>query len=104
MAFSPFLLSGSEAETAVDDVNSTGGEAGFVAREMQGQRRDLLGGAEAPHGLARDEGLARVLDIAEGRDAIVQRGGLDGAGADRVAADALLDEVCRDRLGEPDHC
>src|SRR5579862_1437455 len=43
ITFSPVVISGSEAESAVDDMDRPGGEAGLVAREMDRQRRDLLG-------------------------------------------------------------
>ena len=36
-------------------------------------------------------------------DAVLPGGRAEGAGRDRVAADAVADEVGRDRLGQPDH-
>jgi hypothetical protein len=72
MEFAPVVIGGSETESAVDDVDCAGGEAGFVAREVKRECRNFLGGAEAAHGLARHEGLAGFLDIAARRDALVE--------------------------------
>src|SRR5258708_1921714 len=91
-----------ETETAVDDMQSPGSEARLVAREIDDEMRDLLGGAQPSHRLAVDEGLAHGLGAALRLDAVVERGRLNGAGRDRVAAYALLDVVGGDRLGQPD--
>src|SRR5690348_16208618 len=84
-------------------MDGAGGEACLVAREIERERRDLLGRAEAAERLARDEGLADRIAAALCGDAILERLRLDGAGADRVAADTLLEVVDGDRLGEADH-
>src|SRR5205823_9577923 len=90
--------SGSKGKAAVDDVDRAGRERGFVGGEIGGERRHLLGGAEPAQGLALDKGAARRLGAAGQedalhRDALVERGRRDGAGADRVTADPLGNEI-----------
>ena len=85
------------------DVRDAGGEGALVRGEIDRERRHLLGPAEAPHGLAGDEGGARRLVVALRPHPVVQRRAVDGARADAVAADALRHEVGGDRLGQADH-
>src|SRR6266550_4675608 len=49
----------SEREAAVDQMDRTGGERGFVRGEVDRQRRYLLGIAEPAQRLALDKGAAR---------------------------------------------
>src|SRR6185503_20385371 len=95
-------MSTSDAPTAVDHVDRAGGEGRFVAGEVDRQGGDLVGRAEPAGRLALQEEPAGVRAAAEAGDALVERGRLDGTGADRVAADALAHIVDRDRLGEGD--
>src|SRR5436190_20802888 len=95
-------------KTAVDQMNMPGREARFVRSETDGKHRHFIGRAEPSHGLAIHEAATydgnRLLGrFRKRRDAFVERGRLDGAGADRVRADAALDEIRRHRFGEPDH-
>src|SRR6266567_2893407 len=85
----------SEHVAAIDDEVDTGGESAFVAPKIDRHRRDFLCGAEPAHLLAGDEFLASIR--ASGGRAPEHRRRLDGAGADAVAADALRDEVERNR-------
>src|SRR4051794_26349291 len=54
--FSPAL----QRPAAIDDVRNTRRERAFIAGEIDGERGDLLGGAESSHRLPRDEHLAPV--------------------------------------------
>ena len=85
----------------------SGDKGAFVASEVNSQSRDFLGCRNAAHGLARDELLAGFFvsaDLfAKSLEAIFERGALNGAGADAVAADALGDEVDGDRFRQPDN-
>src|SRR5208337_3941663 len=97
-----------QREAAVDQMDLPGGEGALVGGEIDRERGHLLRLAEPAHRLAVDEGLAHDRDglsarAAQRLDAPFERGALDRAGADGVAADPLADEVGRDRLGEPDH-
>ena len=76
-------------------MRDAGGEGAFVAGEIDGERGDFFRGAEPAHRLAADEHVAAAG--AERRGAAQHRRRFDGAGADRVAADALGDEIDRDR-------
>ena len=60
------------------------------------------GRAEASHRLAIDERLPDLRPTAQGRDPLIERGRLHGAGADGVASHPLPDEIGRHRLGEAD--
>src|SRR6478735_42240 len=85
----------SEHVAAIDDEVDAGGEGALVAAEIDRHGCDLLGGAESAHLLARDEHFPALRPLRGG--AVEHRGRLDGAGTDRVAADALGNEVERDR-------
>src|SRR5215813_4305744 len=94
-----------ERETAVDDVDRTGGKRRLVRCQIDRQRGDFFGRAEPTKRLAPDKSRARRLGAsgrqnALHRNALVERRRLDGARTDRVAANALLDEVGGNRLGE----
>src|SRR5262245_48453245 len=95
-----------QRKSSVGDDGLARRERRLIGGEIHGDGGHLLGGAEAAHGLAGDEhraGLVGAADLpAQGSDAVVEGGRLDGAGADTVAAHALGDEVHRHRLGEPD--
>src|ERR1700730_18515086 len=98
----------SDREADVDQVDRGGGEFRFVGGEINREHRDFLRGAEAAHRLAVDESLAdlglRLSRVfCERSDALIERRRLHRAGADRVGADALLDEIGGDRFGEADH-
>src|SRR3546814_11094798 len=71
--------------------------------EREGELRDHLGAAQAAHRLAGDEVGAGLCRVAGRGHAIVERGRLHRAGADRVATDALRDEILRDRFGQADY-
>src|ERR1700761_7334139 len=91
---------------AVDEMRLAGNVARLVAGEKEGKRRDLLRLAEPAHGLAIDESLAdhvgRLPGLLRQRgNALFERGRLDRARANGVAADTLTDEIGGDRLGEP---
>src|SRR5215204_5638025 len=60
----PAGLPSSQRKAAVDDVDRAGRERGFVRGEIDRESGDLLRGAEPPHRLALDEGLARRLGAA----------------------------------------
>src|SRR5262249_51888437 len=82
--------------------------AGLVAGQKHGERGTLLRDTEPAHRLAIDKALTNLLARASGFlrqscDALFERRRFDSAGANRVAADALLDEICCDRLGKADH-
>src|ERR1700674_3271595 len=94
-------------EPAVHHVDRAGGVGRFIGGEIDHQRRDLRGRAEAADGLAVDEVLANLLPPLAGllhgcRKAFVERRRLDCAGAHGVDADAFLDVVGLERLGESD--
>src|SRR5208282_660655 len=85
-----------------------GNVARFVAGEKERHPGYFLGRAEPAHWLARDEILPHGIERTSGllrhrRDAFAERRRLDRARTNGVAADALLDEIGGDRLGEPDH-
>src|SRR5439155_17572615 len=88
----------SDGHAAVDGIDIAGGEDRLVRGEKYDNRRDLLGLGEPPHGLARDERLARLDRIGESADAFLQRWRVYGPRRDGVAADALGDEIRRDRF------
>src|SRR5438309_11128336 len=85
----------SDGHAAVDGIDIAGGEDRLVGSEKYDDRRDLLGLGEPPHGLARDERLARLDRIGESADAFLQRWRVHGSRRDGVAADALGDETPR---------
>src|SRR3954451_1962022 len=91
----------SEHVAAVDHEVDTGGEGALVTAEIDRHGRDLVGGAEPAHLLAGDEHFLALRPL-RGR-AVEHRGRLDGARADAVAADALGDEVERDRARQQRH-
>src|SRR3984957_15852116 len=96
-------------KTAVDDEGLAGGKGALVGGEVEGDRGNLLRFAEAAHRLAIHERLADAIErlaarLAQRLDPAVERGALDRAGADGVAAHALAYVVRRHRLGEADHC
>src|SRR5262245_15523428 len=95
-----------QCKSSVGDDGLARRESRLVRGQIHGDGGHLLGGAEAAHGLAGDEhgaGLVGAADLAaEGGDAVVEGGRLDGAGADAVAAHPLADEVHRHRLGQAD--
>ena len=93
----------SDGDAAVDDEGLSGRIGALVRGQVDGHGRDFLGRAEAPHRLARDEVLARLLGIVEGADPLVERWRLHGARTDGVAAHTLGDEIGRNRFGEPEH-
>src|SRR6478609_4296569 len=103
MGESFLVASASEGPAAIHQMDGAGGEACLVAGELERERRDLLGRAESAERLAGDESLAHRIRAALRGDAVLERWRLDGAGTDGVAADALLDVVDGDRLGEADH-
>src|SRR5262245_18731654 len=85
-----------------------GGVARFVRRQIECKHRDFLRGAEPAHRLAIDEvlpyGVDRLAGFLRSRvDALVERRRFDRAGTNRIRANALSDEVGRDRLGKPDY-
>jgi hypothetical protein len=85
----------------------SGDVARLVGGEEHRERRHFLRRAEPSHRLAVDEVLPHRIDRPVARfrevgDTGVERRRLDRAGADRVRPDALLDEVGRHRLGDPD--
>src|SRR4051812_4190251 len=88
----------SEHVAAIDEEVDAGGERAFVAPEIDRHGRDFLGGTQPAHLLAADEFLASIRP--SGGGAIEHRRRLHSAGADAVAADALSDEVERNRARE----
>src|SRR5258706_3482171 len=64
---------------------------------------NLFRRAEPSHRLARDEGGAGLFIVAHGMKPVLQRWRLHSAGADRIAADALLHKIGGDGLGDADH-
>src|SRR5579863_8656736 len=93
---------------AIDEMGLAGDVACFVAGEKQRERRDFLRRAEPAHRLAGDEILPHRVVRFPGllrrcRNAVFKRRRLDRTRTNRVAANALSDEVGRDRLGQPDH-
>src|SRR3954469_22475732 len=88
---------------AIDDVDRAGGEGRVIAGEIERERGDLGRSTEPAHRLALDEAFERPLVIAGLAQPLAQRRGVDGTGADRVAANAMLDEVRGDRFGETNH-
>src|SRR5258708_10055019 len=69
----------SQRHAAVDEVRLAGDVARLVGGEEDGERRDLSGCPEPPHGLAVDEALAYLIRRAagllrRGRDALRERG------------------------------
>src|SRR3954451_20996152 len=88
----------SQRPAAVDDVGDAGGEGALVAGKVYRERADLFRRAEPAHWLAADEHFAPAGTCRGG--AVQHRGRLDGAGADRVAADAFGDEVGGDCAGQ----
>src|SRR3984957_15288127 len=97
-----------QCKSTIDDEGLAGGEGALVGGEVDGDRGDLFRLAEPAHRLAVDERLAHGVErlaarLAERVDPPVERGALDRAGADGVAAHALADEVGRDRLGQANH-
>ena len=75
-------------------------KGGFVAGEVEDQRRYFLGAAEPAHRLPRHEGGLRGVIVAGVMQPLLQRGRIDRARADAVAANALPHEIRGDRLGE----
>ena len=69
---------------------------------MQRERGDLLRFSQAADRLTRLELRACLRIVAIRMQARLQRRGIDGAGADGIAADTLRDEVRGDGLGEAD--
>ena len=94
---------GSDRHAAIDAERLPGRELRLVAGEVDDHRRDLLGLREPAHRLAVDERLARRDRIGVGVDAPGERRRVDRPRAERVAADALLDVVGGDALGQADH-
>src|SRR5438552_6639096 len=92
----------SAGPATIDDKGLTGDESRFVAGEIDHQCGDFLRAGQTAHGLAGDEGLAGLFIVALLVHAIIEGRCIDGAGANGVAADALVDEVDRQRLGEAD--
>ena len=70
---------------AVDHGGLAGHKSALVAGQIDHQGGDLVGLGQAAHGLAGGEGAQGRFVVAGGVQALVQRGGIDGAGADRVA-------------------
>src|SRR5476651_1077499 len=100
MVFLSFLLN---IHPAVYDKGLTGGEFGFVRSQINQEIRYLVSLSQAAHRLARNKILARLNRIGKRIDPALQRGGVDGAGTNGVAAYSLLDEILGHRLGEPDY-
>src|SRR3954467_8033995 len=88
---------------AIDHVSLAGREAGFIARQIQRERGDLLGLSEAPKRLARLELRARLCVIAIRMQACLQRGSVDRARANGIAAHALRYEIGGHGLCQADH-
>src|ERR1700719_2651693 len=91
-------VEGLEGEAAIDHMDRAGGEMRLVRGEVNGERGDLVGTAEPTQRLALDKGAAGCVfaaGVAFGLrgDALVQRRRGDGAGTDRVATDAISDEI-----------
>src|SRR3954454_17849794 len=97
-SFAGVPAAGSVCPTAVDQLRGAGRERRLVGREIDREQRDLLGAAEPAHRLAADEGGLDLRERLPARlgllgDALAQRRRLDGARADRIAADAAGDEI-----------
>jgi len=85
----------------------SGDIACLVRRQEKRQRSHFRRGSEPPDRLTADEIAPHRLErlaraFGHGRDPVIERWRLDGAGADRINAKALADEVGGGRLGEPD--
>ena len=78
------------------------GESRLVGGKIKRQRGDLVGLADAAHRLTRREGCPCRFIIARGLKPLMQRWRLDGARADRIAANALRHIIGSDGLREPD--
>src|SRR5579885_3170997 len=99
---------GLQRHPAVDEMGLAGNVARFVAGKEEGKGSDLLRLAKPAHRLAIDKSLAyfiagRSRRLRLGGDTLLERRGFDRAGTDRIAADALLDEIGGDRFGQSDY-
>src|SRR5262245_44966899 len=77
-------------EAAVDEEGRGGDVGAVVARQEERALGDLAGLGEAAHGEV-DEASRRLLRIL--REQLLEQGGVDGAGAEGVDADAPLPEL-----------
>src|SRR3954452_17747358 len=98
------VLASHGGHATVDDELGPGHECSFVRCQIDSERSNLVRLGVAPEWHAGAQLLAQRLRIAPartGRD-VREHSGLDKAGVDRVAADAiaLTRTVQRDRLGE----
>ena len=96
-----------QRHSAIHQMRLSADVAGFVGREKDRERRNLLGPPEATHGLALDKSPLHLRDGFAGRlrpfaDPAFERRRFDGTGTNRVCPDAASNEVGGDRLGQPD--
>src|SRR2546423_4560349 len=92
--------------TAVDADQRAGDTCPGVAREQRGDRRDLLHRGDLLRGgvlgeAAQPSLVADALGLGGGRPRGTHQVGVDGAGTDGVAGDALSAVLEGGRLGEP---
>src|SRR5437763_949548 len=81
---------------AVDDMGNAGGECALIAREVDRQPSDFLGGTEPPHRLAAHEHLAAAWACGGGR--VAHRRRFDPAGPSAPAAHPGGDGLVGDAL------
>jgi hypothetical protein len=88
-------------EASVEGIVAAGEEGGGVGAEVEGELGDFGGGCHAADGLGggeAGEGLGFVAGVVSG-DEVIDEGGVDAGRRDAVAADAMGEEIARDREG-----